>query len=241
MKISPLLAAVILFLPAPVRAADPAPMAPLVRAQTVSFKSRVFYVSSEPNGTMRPGQTFLVQAKRPASLRVEDVSRDTDYRPGQEIILLPFDKLVSDGKSQIDINAARRVYVRRKAAPTLTRLVSEGDLTTYLAPDVLFAAAPLSGFTETAPAAVNNVPVRVFVRRRTVRGVTFERRLSIARDTGLPARVANFVADRPGHFTEGDRTDFSGWEINPPLPAATFNAAPPAGMKPAKAARQNGK
>ncbi len=234
-----LVPAVAAFFSGSVRAADPAPMAPLVHAQAVSFKARVFFVASEPSGALRPGQTFLVQAKRPVSLRVEDVSRDADYRPGQEIIVLPFDKLVSDGKIQVDISGPRRAYVRRKAASALTRVVSEGDLTAYLAPDVLFAAAPLSGFAEAASMTVQDVPVRVFVRRRLVRGVTFERRLYVARDTGLPVRVSNSVADRPGHFTEGDRTEFSVWQLNPVFPVGTFDAKPPAGMKRAAGQRKS--
>lgn len=225
----------------PVRAADPAPMAPLVHAQAVSFKARVFFVASEPSGALRPGQTFLVQAKRPASLRVEDVSRAEDYKPTQEIILLPFSQLVSDGKTQIEVNPSIHVFVRWRAAPTLERIVSSGEMNAFLAPDVLFSPAPLRLFHEAAGSEVDGATVRIFRRTRTVKGVTFERRLYVARETGLPVRVSNFVADHPGRFTEGDRTDFSDWRLDPVLPASTFDPTPPAGMKPTRAAGQKEK
>jgi peroxiredoxin len=183
-----------------------------------------------------PGQAYAIRARRPASLRIEEIRADPVMQAAIEHAACcagsPFDVFVSDGRRQYELNTTSNVYVEGEAASTLAEIQAQYGLPTVLAVDQLFAAEPLEGFELVGEEEMDENPFLVYSLEQAQDGERTQQRLYLAREDGLPRRMSILEMGGLNAWTEVMRIDYSDWAFDVALPDATFDATPPSDARP---------
>jgi outer membrane lipoprotein-sorting protein len=204
-------------------------------AQTVTFLARTwlggFEDEDQPPSGLLPGQAFAVKVRRPGSLRIEEIRADLvmveAIRQARCSMRTPFNVFVSDGTHQCELCVTSHVYIADKAAPTLSQIKAKYGLPQMIAVDILFAEKPMHRFRPIGEEEWEGAVVVYESRdrsafKRFLRRDQRKQRLYIAKEIGLPVRLAVF---RPGTANAGEevlRTEFADWEFDVHLPDSTF-------------------
>ena len=208
----------------------------LETVQSVTFTAKNWYgdVGTDGREVLNPGQKWAVKAARPGKLRMQDISRPEDIKPGEAFECIPSDLLISNGKTWIEMLQVLHEYEVGKAALTLDMMESKNGLSSLINPDLLFAkdvfhefSLQFRGYERQSGIAVGVYTLSSI----TAHGMKVRWELSIAKETGLPTRISEFRQDE-GKYYEYLRTDYSDWVLNPTLPASLFDPTPPAGAHP---------
>jgi hypothetical protein len=210
-------------------------LAPLRASQSVAFTAMATWAlqnyGDQPVTPLLRGMRLDVKAVRPGSLRIEDVTNETDMAPPilpGERTLNPWDVFVSDGERQLELAriGSRTHYDTGAAEPTLDSIESKHRLTVRIVPEVLFSTEPFEDVSAMGTQMIDGIPVLAY--RFTDTGYDEEEEWwYVAADTGLPMRVSVLQVDEGACLVEMTRTDFSDWVIDPELPASTFDTTPP--------------
>ncbi len=201
----------------------------LATAKSLAFTAKLTYSSyGAPSNVRKQGPTFLVKVRKPDCLRIEERLEDLRHAKGN-FIVVPYDALITNGKSQIDQNLTSKKYTLRPPARSLAEVQSEEGIDSLVCCSLLFApdmlrttSAKYEGeeVIEGQKVAVYRAPPPQIGHAQYV--------LYLDPESGLPRRISLFDKDADGHIFEWERTDFSDWQLNPNLPDALFDTTPPA-------------
>lgn len=214
--------------------ADRMPAFRLEATKSVTFKAEVSYNHEEGNETKFVlGQDFVVQAKRPGLLHIQNVTERSKFnRPGG-IQIVPFCDFVSNGKNQLEIASASHVYQQHPAAATLNKVLGSEGLPFLLNINLMFATHVIHDFhlKYVDRVVINGTETAEF--KSPIAQLEGGQYVSyIAVQTGLPLRVSILESDDRGKLFETTRTDYSDWKLDVDLPAATFDTTPAPGFLP---------
>lgn len=201
----------------------------LATAQSLAFTAKLTYGSyGASENTRKQGPTFLIKARKPDCLRIEERLADLRHAKGI-FIVVPYDALITNGKSQTDLNLTSKKYTLRPPARSLAEVQSEQGIDSLVccgllfAPDMLRATKAIyerEEVIEGQKVAVYRAPPPQIGHAQYV--------LYLDPESGLPRRISLFDMDSDGHIFEWERTDFSDWQLNPNLPDTLFDTTPPA-------------
>ena len=112
---------------------------PLATAQSLSFTAKLTYGSYGGSESARvQGQTFLVKARKPGCLRIEERLEDLSHPKGK-FTIVPYNVLITNGKSQIDEAVFSKKYTLRPPAKSLAEVSSESGVDSLVCCSLLFA------------------------------------------------------------------------------------------------------
>lgn len=202
----------------------------LATAQSLSFTAKLTYGSyGEPENARKSGQTFLVKARKPDCLRIDDRLEDIRHPKTSRLIFTPYDTLITNGKSQIDQNITSKKYTLRPPPRSLAEVSSEGGIDSLVCCHLLFVPDMLRATSAKYDGKEEIEGQKVAVYRAPPPQIGHAQYvLYLDPESGLPHRISLFDKDADGHIFEWERTDFSDWQLNPTLPDALFDTTPPA-------------
>ncbi len=172
-------------------------------------------------------QKFLVQARKPAYLRINDITTLADIDDEGQIIANPFNNFVSDGKMQLELEPVDRHYVLGPATGNLETVSAVMGITDVIHPEILFAPELPNDFVSISQEVLRNKPVEVKSRRIETVSKQIEQRVYVSIDDSLIMRISEFTENMSQPLHEIVRTDFTDWEFNMNLDLSLFDTIPP--------------
>ena len=197
-----------------------------------NFNSVVFRATTSFRLTIPPatanvsirGQILSVHAKRPGSIRIEEIEPE-DFEEGF-ISGDPFNVFVSNGVSQYELARESNAYVESQSSELLREAHSIMGLTSFIFPEILFKTQEIDAVCLNSQYIFADQAASEYLIKINDSDDA-QCRLYIAHASGLPLCISVLHVDETGQVEESQRTDFSEWNINPPLDEAIFDPTPP--------------